>query len=39
MPQVAPGTYTVRLSVAGVELTSTLLVNKDPARAGGVNRE
>jgi len=32
MPQVAPGTYTVRLSVAGVELTSTLLVNKDPAR-------
>jgi hypothetical protein len=33
-PLVPPGAYTVRLSVAGVELTSTLLVHKDPARPG-----
>ncbi len=33
-PLVAPGTYTVKLSVAGKEYTQALLVRKDPNSAG-----
>lgn len=33
MPLVTPGAYSVRISVGGQELQSTLVVHKDPARA------